>query len=334
MKEAEGQARESHAQHLNEQLMMLLTPSPVNDQNEGNFNFGPARASVEGGKDLLSQLSQLPHSDSDSEKEAAPFLDAVPPSPLPKRQVSAVSAAPETAGDAMERLAELQGECHRLKEELQQCKQRASADARREIALREERETLQKELLKLQEERNKADEADKALQQEMQILKEERVQALANSERLQVEMQTMQEELARRTRQLDEEGRLREECARAIRSECAAAAEILKVTEVAHAEIVEESPPTEVFNTEVLCSNAPKPPPVVALAGAAPAAPEAGSAMIQLEPWKSETSMNSKVVELEEELERLRKELQKYHKADSSQSSWSKVLNSFMCTSR
>lgn len=35
---------------------------------------------------------------------------------------------------------------------LRQCKQRASADARREIALREERETLQKEVLKLQEE--------------------------------------------------------------------------------------------------------------------------------------------------------------------------------------
>ena len=33
-----------------------------------------------GGKDLLSQLSQLPHSDSDSDdqKETAPFLDAVP----------------------------------------------------------------------------------------------------------------------------------------------------------------------------------------------------------------------------------------------------------------
>lgn len=55
--------------------------------------------------------------------------------------------------------------------------------------------------------------------------------------------------------------------------------------------------------------------------------------MIQLAPWKSETSMNSKVVELEEELERLRKELQKYQKADS-ESSWSKVINSFMCTSR
>ena len=35
---------------------------------------------------------------------------------------------------------------------LRQCKQRASADAWREIALREERETLQKEVLKLQEE--------------------------------------------------------------------------------------------------------------------------------------------------------------------------------------
>ena len=58
---------------------------------------------------------------------------------------------------------------------------------------------------------------------------------------------------------------------------------------------------------QVLSSNAsPKPPPAVALAGAAPVAPaEAGAAMmIQLAPWKSETSMNSKVVELEEELER------------------------------
>ena len=62
---------------------------------------------------------------------------------------------------------------------------------------------------------------------------------------------------------------------------------------------------------QVLSSNAsPKPPPAVALAGAAPvsapvsAPAEAGAAMIQLAPWKSETSMNSKVVELEEELER------------------------------
>lgn len=352
MKEAEGQARDSHAEHLNEQLMMLLTPTPANDQNEGNFNFGPARASVEGGKDLLSQLSQLPHSDSDSDdqKETAPFLDAVPPTPkLPPK--TDVSATPDTAGDAMERLAELHGECHRLKEELQQCKQRASADARREIALREERETLQKEVLKLQEERDKADKADKAnatkcdrLQQEMQVLEEERAKALANSERLQVEMQTLQEEFARLTaahgsgldaveRQLEEERRLREECARAIRSECAAAAEILKHTE-------ESDRQTDVSNTEVLSSNAsPKPPPAVALAGAAPvsapvsAPAEAGAAMIQLAPWKSETSMNSKVVELEEELERLRKELQKYQKADS-ESSWSKVINSFMCTSR
>lgn len=172
------------------------------------------------------------------------------------------------------------------------------------------------------------------------MLEEERAKALANSERLQVEMQTLQEEFARLTaahgsgldaveRQLEEERRLREECARAIRSECAAAAEILKHTE-------ESDRQTDVSNTEVLSSNAsPKPPPAVALAGAAPvsAPAEAGAAMIQLAPWKSETSMNSKVVELEEELERLRKELQKYQKADS-ESSWSKVINSFMCTSR
>eukprot|EP00435_Cladocopium_sp_Y103_P030930 s3609_g7.t1 len=324
MKEAEGQARDSHAEHLNEQLMMLLTPTPVNDQNEGNFNFGPGRASVEGGKDLLSQLSQLPDSDSDEsshdQKDKAPFLDAVPPTPAPPS--SAVSAAPETAGDAMERLAELQGECHRLKEEVQQCKQRASTDARREIALREERETLQKEVLKLQEEQDKANAANTAkcqrLQQEMQLLEEERAKALANSERLQAEMQALQEEFARLSavhgsgldaveQQLEEERRLREECARAIRSECAAAAEILKQTEVANAEIAvqEADRQTDVSNTEVLSCNA-SPPPAVALAGAAPlSAPlEMGSAQIQLAPWKSETSMNSKVVELEEELER------------------------------
>ncbi|CAK9046018.1 unnamed protein product [Durusdinium trenchii] len=269
--EAERRTSSQKQEELNEQLMMLQTPS--SDVNEGHFSFAiPERASLQLGQDLLSQLQTV---EDEVEDETPPVLDTSKASKTlacldESGTVSAPSSPslvckedePENSGDSRERLAELQGVCQRLKEELSSCKQevtsykeKAAADARREISLREQLE-----------------------------------EAKAQSDKLGLFIKEM---VTREPEKIDS-------------AETSAEDPIPLEVEGGKAEAD--------FNQRSSSSG-------VKLLGAE--GPDVGTP-------KSEAS---RLAELQEELERAQKTL-KLWAAEREQSSWSKLINSFMCTSR
>lgn len=240
---------------------------------EGHFSFAiPERASLQLGQDLLSQLQTV---EDEVEDETPPVLDTSKASKTlacldESGTVSAPSSPslvckedePENSGDSRERLAELQGVCQRLKEELSSCKQevtsykeKAAADARREISLREQLE-----------------------------------EAKAQSDKLGLFIKEM---VTREPEKIDS-------------AETSAEDPIPLEVEGGKAEAD--------FNQRSSSSG-------VKLLGAE--GPDVGTP-------KSEAS---RLAELQEELERAQKTL-KLWAAEREQSSWSKLINSFMCTSR